>query len=593
MSGSALDTPMMRQYLAVKQRHPDAIVFYRMGDFYEMFLEDAERAAPLLDIALTTRDKNKPDPVPMCGVPVHAADQHIQRLTALGHRVAICEQVEDARRAGGRRLVRREVVEVVTPGLVGDPIGIAADHCVNLAALAGVGGTVGLAALDASTGDFRTTQVDDRERALEELERIGARELLLSSAQGEGAEPDLRAELARRLPDLVVTDVDPAAFDAATLEVRPVGLDALERDRDSAQALRAVAAVLHYLGVNQPFALAQAPRLRRYALSDTMILDTATRTHLELFENGEDRTRRGTLIELIDRSTTGLGARRLARWLAYPLLEPAMIRVRQECVAALGERDRLRARLREALRAVRDLERLLARATRPSSVPRDLGQLRASLEALPGVARALEQGDEDLLGEVGGLPPSLAAPEPVETLAALLREALVDEPPVIARGSRGANETGYIRSGYRSELDALREGAEKGREWIAGLEASERARTGIASLKVRFHPVHGYSLEVSKAQLARVPDDYERKQTLANVERFTTDALREVEGRVLGANEGAAEIERALFDELRDEVVARADAIRCAAEAVAELDALASLAEVARFHGWVRPEVDD
>jgi DNA mismatch repair protein MutS len=592
MTTSALDTPMMRQYLAVKAEHPDAVVFYRMGDFYEMFLADAELAAPLLDIALTTRDKNKPDPVPMCGVPVHAADAHIKRLAELGHRVAICEQVEDAKKAGGRRLVRREVVEVVTPGLVGDPAGLDGAREVCVAAVGLAGPLAGLAVLEASTGDFRATSATTTEGRgplpellVQELERISPRELLVGSGDAER----VRAQLGERLAGTVVAELPGERFDAARIVDPPEGFHLVPDEA----ARRAASALLAYLEDNQPFACRQAPRLRPYALSDAMVLDAATRTHLELFENGEDRGRGGTLIEQVDRSVTALGARRLARWMAYPLLDVAAIRERQDAVAFLAERDRPRARLREAMRGVRDLERLLARCTRPGSVPRDLGQLRASLQALPEVAEALEGGDDDWLAAERTRPGGLRAPEPVPELVRLLEEALIDEPPVIARGSRGAGETGYIRAGYRSELDALRESAAKGREWIAGLEADERERSGIATLKVRYHPVHGYSLEVPKSQLSRVPGDYERRQTLANVERFTTEALREMEGRVLGAHERAAELERGLFDELREQVVAETRRIRAAADAVAELDALASLAETARLRGWARPEVDE
>ena len=530
--GSGLETPMMRQYLGVKAQHPDAIVFYRMGDFYEMFLDDAERAAPLLGITLTTRDKNKPDPVPMCGVPVHAADGHIKRLTALGHRVALCEQVENPKTAG-KRLVRREVIEVITPGLVGDPAGLEGTSEVALACLdLGVGGAderaVGLAVLDASTGDFRATTVHPAEAdagtmlpalLVQELERVMPREILATAESAQA----VRDALALRLPDAVVTEVAAEHFDPSAAPVQPEGLAAGERGAD----VRAAVALLHYLAANQPFAMRHAPRLRRYELRETMLVDAATRTHLELFENSEDRGRRGTLIEQLDCSSTALGARRIARWLAYPLLEPAVIAARQDAVAYLADRDRTRARLREALREVRDLERLLARAVRPGSVPRDVGQLRSSLEALPALGVVLDSDDEALLPRGTGRPSGIAVPEPLPVLTALLQEALIDDPPVIARGSRGAGETGYIREGYRSDLDVLREAADKGREWIAGLEAAERERTGIANLKVRYHPVHGYSLEVTKTQLARVPDHYLRKQTLASVERFTTEELRE------------------------------------------------------------------
>jgi DNA mismatch repair protein MutS len=325
-----------------------------------------------------------------------------------------------------------------------------------------------------------------------------------------------------------------------------------------------------------------------------MILDAATRTHLELFRNGEDGTRARTLLDRIDATVTPLGARRLSRWLAYPLLDPGRIRERQDAVAFLAERDRPRARLRERLRPVRDLERLLAKAARPTATPRDLVALRSSLEALGTLADALSEPDEQSLPASDAAPPAgLPVPAAQPEAVALLREALVDEPPALARGSRGANETGYIREGYLAELDGLREGIRKGREWIAGLEASERKRTGIPSLKIRFHPVHGYAIEVTKAHLSRTADDYERKQTLANAERFTTRALREMEQTVRGGTERAAALERQTFEQVRQATLGFADAIRDAAEAVAGLDAIASLAEIGRRSGWVRPEVDD
>ena len=597
MKTSALETPMMRQYLGIKADHPDAIVFYRMGDFYEMFLDDAERAAPLLDIALTTRDKGKENAVPMCGIPVHSAEQYIKQLAGLGHRVAICEQVEDPKQLGGRRLVKRAVVEVVTPGLVGDPSGIDGSEEIALVALspASADHRASLAAMDASTGDFRTTSAGDANpleplphALIEELQRIGPREILL----GEGDQESLGAKLQEILPDSVITAIPATFFLPEAVPVEPEGFSTCS----GPGARRAAGALLAYLGENQPFALDHAPRLREYELGDTVILDASTRDHLELFRNGDDGTRRGSLIATLDRTRTPLGARRLARWVGYPLKDTDTIQARQEAVAWLTSSDQQRTRLGDALAGVRDLERILAKAARPTSVPRDLGTLRLSLRALPDVAAAVNGDDSVLFGQQaeGSMPrPSgIPVPEPLPALTRLLEEALVDEPPVIARGSRGANETDYIRPGYHNDLDAIHEGARKGRDWIAGLETSERERTGIATLKVRYHPVHGYSLEVSKTQLAKVPEEYERKQTLASVERFTTTGLRDVEASVMGANERAASLEREIFDSLRVSVVEAASAIRQAAEAVADLDALTSLAEVARREGWTRPEID-
>ena len=593
-SQSALDTPMMRQYLALKSTHPDSVLFYRMGDFYELFLDDAQLAAPLLDIALTTRDKGKEDAVPMCGVPVHSADGYIKRLAELGHRVAICEQVENAKDVGGKRLVRREVVEVITPGLVGDPVGIDSRAEVSVVAVHGILGSQadwGLATLDASTGDFRATSVSGGsgvesvpELLLEELRRIGPREILLTASNRVA----LNSLLEVSLPATVVTEAGEDDFDPATTQISPSGFDS----EQSTGAMRAAAAVLAYLGANQPAALAHAPRLRVYELSESMILDAATRSHLEIFANSEDGGGQGTLFRQLDVAACALGSRRLARWLRYPLIDANAIRERQETVAFLAERDRARGRLRDKLGEIRDLERLLARAVRPTAVPRDLGALRSSLSVLPELGDALFfDTEEGLPGHGGQSPRTLTLPEPVDDLVKLLSEGLVDDPPVIARGSRGASETGYIRPGFLSELDLLNESAAEGRTWIAGLEARERESSGIANLKVRYHPVHGYSLEVPKTQLARVPENYTRKQTLANVERFSTPELSDMEGVVMGANERAAALEREVLESLRVAAVAQAHRVRAAADVVGDLDAFASLAEVARREGWVRPEV--
>jgi len=475
---------------------------------------------------------------------------------------------------------------VVTPGLVGDPDGLDAARELVVAAIA-TGASdreAGLAALDASTGSFRATDMscgggeEIPAALLEELERIGPREVLVPAPSAEA----LRARLADRLSEAVLTPVDPAIFEA-----RDEGLVGLGAGG------RAASAILAFLEAHQPFALRHAPQLRRYRLGDAMVLDAATRAHLELFESLEDRSRKGTLIDRIDETITPLGARRLVRWVAYPLLDCGEIRRRQEAVAYLADRDRSRDRLRKALVGVRDLERILAKVVRPGAQPRDLASLRNSVSALPGVAGAFESEEGDLLPDQRRRAPALVLPEPLPEVEQLLFEAIVEDPPVVHRGSRGANETGYIRAGFRPELDLLRDSARKGREWIAGLEVHERERTGVPGLKVRFHPVHGYSLEVSKSQLGRIPDDYERKQTLANAERFTTAELREMESKVLGANERAAALERELFESVRQSVLEQAGGIRAAAEAVASIDALQSLAEVARRDGWVRPVVEE
>jgi len=597
---------MMRQYLGIKARHPDALLFYRMGDFYELFLKDAEQAAPILGIALTTRDRGKPDAVPMCGVPVHAASTYVKKLTDHGCRVAICEQVEDSRKTGGRRLVKREVIEVITPGLAGDPEGLDASREVAVAALWGGESGWGLAALDASTGNFRATAAPNAPgglpgELLDELGRIAPREILIC----EDADAAQETLVREKLSHVSLTRIPAEGFRPGQAPCQPHGFDPHGRGAE----LCAAAGILHYVALQQPAALEQAPRLRCYGLGESMILDAATRRHLELFENALDRSRHGTLLDRIDEAVTPLGSRLLRRFLAYPLLDPAAIRERQDAVAWLADRDRARGRLRDALGGVRDLERTLARCIRPGAEPRDLAALRSSLEALPEVVETLSPSTSEPLPEPAEPLPEPAEPlplrlprtpeplpfqlpRPLPTLCSLLTDALVEDPKALPRGSRGAGQTGFIREGFRPALDALREAARKGREWIVGLESRERDRLGVQSLRVRFHPVHGYSLEVSKAKLDRIPSDYERKQTLANAERFTTPELREMESRVLGANERAAALEREIFEEVRQAALAASTEIREAAEAVARIDVLQSLAEVARRDGWVRPQVD-
>ena len=550
---------MMRQYLAIKAQHPDSILFYRMGDFYEMFLRDAELAAPLLEIALTTRDRGKPDAVPMCGVPAHAVDAYIQRLAELGHRVAVCEQVEDASRTGGRRLVRREVVEVVTPGLVGDPGGHRPGAGAGAGrAAAGAGLRPGGArrqhrgpARDRGRGAGRTAALPSA--LAQELLRLEPRELLCPAPLA----PPLAEALARLLPDTARTLVEAGSFEPAQAPAFPHGLD----PGATGAASRAAAGLLAFLASHQPFALAQVSRLRGYRLS------------------GQHADRRGDA-----RAPRALPQRRGRLAPAHPdrahrphrdtaRCAPARALARLSAAGSRGDRGaaaggRLARRARPAARAPARGAALRcgissARSRRPRARPRRRAISRRCADRwrrCRGWREALASGDEmRSRRQTPARPALLRAPEPLPELARTLREALVDDPPALARGSRGALETGYLREGFHAELDGLREAGRKGREWIAGFEVRERERTGIGSLKIRFHPVHGYGIEISKAQLRLVPADYERKQTLASAERFTVAELRDIEQNVIGAHERAAALERTLFESLR-QIGARADA---------------------------------
>ncbi|MCZ6714063.1 MAG: DNA mismatch repair protein MutS [Deltaproteobacteria bacterium] len=557
MSRRPSQTPMMKQYRALKERAGDALLLFRMGDFYELFSDDAERVAPLLDLVLTTRDRDTPNAVPMCGVPVHAIEGYIRKLLQLGHAVAIAEQMEDPKLAKG--LVRREIVEVVTPGLVLDPQRLDGSGANYVAAVLQDGETLGLAYLDLSTGEFQATQMTDPRLLEAELDRVSPREVLLRDTD---KSLPVRAQL-RRAPD--------ADFDPGQVAERVGRLpDGIHR-ADTSPLARAVAAVWSMVAELQPFALEQLQRVRRYEASDRLLLDPTTRRHLELVRNLQDGGLRGTLLELLDHSRTPMGHRQLVSWISEPLVDLDRIRSRQQRVEEWLEPDSRRAQLADALRRVGDLERLLTRSCLPVSGPRDLAALR---DALAGVqcVQQLRALSEDLSG-----------------LQRRLEQTLVEAPP---QAPRGEPYTGYIRDGVAAELDRVRAESEEGHGYLASLEERERERTGIPTLKVKYNRVFGYSIEVTKRHLSRVPEHYRRKQTITNAERFTSDELQRWEGVVLSARERAAAVEASVLGELRAAVARAAEQVRRAAREIAELDVAQSLATVARQHDFVRPELD-
>ena len=552
------DTPMMRQYLALKTQAGEALMFFRMGDFYELFLEDAEIAAGLLDLVLTTRDRNVPDPVPMCGLPYHAAEGYIRRLLEAGHAVAIAEQVEDPKQAKG--LVRREITEVVSPGLVANPDRLQDASANYIAAVLSDGHGFGFAYLDISTGEFAATQSDDRSILLAELDRVAPREVVARDA-----EKDLPNGLRlRRVPD---ADFETKIANESTGEL-PHGLIA----GDPSNAARAAAALWLTVGALQPEALNRIQELRTYAAADHMILDGSTRRHLELVQNTRDGTTSGTLLEILDETKTPMGKRELVRRIGEPLLDIAAIRARQDALEEWLEPDSRRREVAQALRGVGDIERIYTRACLSSAGPKELAALRNSLS---GLAR---------VHELHALPTDAAG------LRVELERILVDEPPPAPRGEP---YVGYIRDGVDPDVDRIRRDSAEGRDFLANLETRERERLGIASLKVKYNRVFGYSIEITKANAERAPEDYRRKQTTANAERFTTDELERWEGVVLRAREGAAEAESAVLQGLRQRAAETAGPMRQIAAAVAELDVLQSLAEVARQRDYSRPEIDE
>jgi DNA mismatch repair protein MutS len=568
-------TPMMRQYLETKARYPDALLFFRLGDFYELFFEDALAASEALQITLTSRSKGD-DRVPMCGVPHHAARGYVAKLLEKGFKVAICDQVEEA---GKTALVRREVTRVVTPGMVFDDQVLDPREASHVGALAlGDGGRVGIALLDASTGALRLGEVGDDSRAVDELRRAGVRELLLA----QGAEAG-RAEAVARAVGAPVARRPDADFERAEERLRRhLEVASLEGFGVAGLplGLAAAAAALAYLVETQRAAPRHVDRLSRLATDDVLLLDEATRANLELERTLSGGKRKGTLLGLLDRTVTAGGGRRLAEWLRYPLVDVAAIDARLDAVEELVGSSVAREDLALALRPVADAERLLSRLVLGQGNARDLRALAGALLALPALCELLAARAAPALRDAA------ARARGLEGLAVHLDAAVAEEPPPTLR------EGGLIRRGHSRELDEIVALSEDGKGVIARLEARERERTGIGSLKVRFNKVFGYYIEVTKPNLHLVPADYERRQTTVGGERFATPELKAFEEQVLTAEERRCALEARLFEELRAEVLAEAPRIRTAADAVATADALLSLARVAAERGYVRPRVD-
>jgi len=567
-------TPMMRQYLEVKARHPDALLFFRLGDFYELFFEDALAASEALQITLTARAKGD-DKVPMCGVPHHAARGYVAKLLEKGFKVAICDQVEEP---GKSAIVRREVTRVVTPGMVLDDgvLDPREASYLGVAALAPDSGG-GLALLDASTGELRLGEVKDDARLVDELRRAGVRELLLEDGGEARAEALVRsvgvpaarrpAEDFARAEEKLRRHLGVASLDAYGVSALPLGL-------------AAAAAALAYLEQTQRAAARHVDRLVRLGTEDVLHLDESTRANLELERTLAGGRRKGTLLALLDRTATAPGGRRLAAWLRYPLTDLAAIGARLDAVEELAGSTVLREDLAEALRPVADAERLVSRLVLGQGNGRDLRALAGALLALPALADLLARCKAELLRGAA------ARLRGLERLAAHLDGAVALEPPV------GLKEGGIVRRGFSAELDEIVSVAEDAKGFIARLESKERERTGIGSLKVRYNRVFGYYLEVTKPNLHLVPKDYERRQTTVGGERFATPELKRFEETVIGAEEKRFALEERIFEELRARVAGEAARIRTSADAVATADALLSLARVAAERGYARPEVD-
>ena len=566
-------TPMMQQYLRIKAQHPNELVLYRMGDFYELFYDDAKRAARLLDITQTHRGQSNGEPIPMAGVPYHAIEGYLARLVRLGVSVAIAEQVGDPALAKGP--VERQVVRVLTPGTVTDEALLDAHQDNLLAALNADGERYGLAVLDLASGRFSVLEVEGSEALSAELERLKPAELLYPErldATGLPAE----ARSPRRRPDWEFETSDARRLLCAQFEVQELagfGVDHLSL------ALGAAGALLTYARDTQRTALPHIRAVVPENRDDSVILDAATRRNLELTLNlrgGED----GTLIEVLDQTATAMGARALRRWLHRPLRDRTVLRARQSAIATLIATGSANV-LYPILRAIGDIERILARVALRSARPRDLARLRDALGQLPRLRGELARLNDPTLSElmhrVGEFP----------ALHERLERAIVENPPVVIR------DGGVIATGYNAELDVLRTLGEDASAYLRQVEERERERTGIATLKVGYNSVHGYFIELSRAQAALAPIDYHRRQTLKNVERYITPELKEFEEKVLGSQSKALALEKQLYEALLDVLLEALPALQTSAAAVAELDVLHCLAERADSLNHVCPELTD
>jgi DNA mismatch repair protein MutS len=611
-------TPMLRQYQELKQQHPGTLLFFRLGDFYELFYDDAVTGARELQITLTARHKERGDPVPMCGVPHHSAANYIARLVRKGYRVAICEQTEDASKT--KKLVRREVVRVVTPGTPIDPQLLEPRESVFLASVCATGEAVGAAFLDISTGEFRVTQATGRDawsRIRADLESYAPRELLFPSSlaplmksgltgkpqteplplQTESGGPDSsRSPLVnklespsvspnQRLFEAVLTPIDDWLWqtdECGEVLRRQFGVRSLEGYgiEGKSEAIRAAGACLRYAQETQRAAAAHISDLIYFAAQDHLVLDSITVRNLELVESLGGTSGR-SLLDIIDETVTGMGARLLRSWLLRPSIRKGEVEARLGAVEDLHASQIKRDRLRSLLKEVSDLERLTGRINLGSATPRDVNAILRSLNQVPAIREILAEAKSSLLQVLYESTDELA------DVRELIAKALNDDPPV------KLSDGDTIREGYATELDELRSISRNAKQTIATLETSERTRSGIGSLRIRYNNVFGYYIEVSRANSSRVPADYERRQTLANAERYTTPELKDWEKKVLGADERIVQIETELFSELCRQVAAQTKRLQSTARALAAVDAIAALAESAVRRRFVRPTMHD
>jgi DNA mismatch repair protein MutS len=567
---------MLKQYLSIKEQYPDAILLYRMGDFYEMFFEDAEVASRVLEITLTSRNKKDETPVPMCGVPHRAAQGYIGRLIDNGYKVAICDQVEDPAEAKG--LVKREVVRVITPGMIVDEEFLDERSNNYILAVAQKDGRTGLCCLDISTGTFRVAESDDPSAVIDETLRISPREVLLpESAKQDG----FFARLMRELSERAVTFVDDkvfafkAGYDRLVEQFKTLNLEGFGIEHLQA-GVTAAGAVLFYVRETQKQSVSHLTRLESYSLDNYLVVDEVSCRNLELLQNIRTGSRRGTLLGGIDRTVTAMGARLLKNWLRYPPLDIAEICARHDAVEEAKAKQHGRQQLRECLNSASDLERIGSKIAMGQANARHLLALKQSLQILPAIWRILPQFEAPLFQ----LDESL---DHLNDLAALLERAIREDAPLTVQ------EGGMIKAGFHDELDELVQISRDGKGWLARLETRERENTGINTLRVSYNKVFGYYIEVPKSRADAVPANFVRKQTLVNAERYITEELKSFETKVLGAEDRRAVLEYEIFSDLRQEAARHHESIQRVARFLARLDCVCNLAEIAAQNNYCRP----
>ena len=571
-------SPMMRHYISTKEEYPDSILFYRLGDFYEMFFDDALTVSRELELTLTGKDCGLEERAPMCGVPYHAAALYISRLISKGYKVAICEQTEDPKTAKG--MVKRDVIRVVTPGTLVDEEFLDDKTNNYLAVIYMAGNTAGISVSDVSTGEIYTTEVIGKDEVLNELARYSPKEIIVNAE----AAKNISADIEMRLH--ISTDERGDEFfggDTAKKTLEQFGKNSLDELQlsDKPYAVNAVSAMLNYLEYAQKASIAYINSLNVYTAAQYMELDAATRRNLEITETMRDKTKKGSLLWVLDRTNTAMGARLLKQWVEKPLINPIEINKRLYSVRELTDNMMLRDELCEVLSGTYDISRIISRLSLSSATPRDMVSLRETLIKLPSLEYTLKSTKSPLLS---GMSKNF---DLLEDVCDLLKRAIKDNPPVSLK------DGDVIREGFNEEIDSLRKARDNGKEWLMEVEKKEREKTGIPKLKIGYNKVFGYYIEVTNSFKEQVPEEYIRKQTLANCERYITQELKELENTILGAAEKIVNIEAYVFEQVRSTIAGEIERLKHTANIIAVSDVLCSLAETAFKNHFAMPEISD